>query len=156
MKNIPNDMFFAWVESEIAAGRSVRFRLKGVSMFPLLRSQKDEVVLAPCRAEELRVRDVVLFRYKGKHLLHRIIHIDNEKLSLQGDGSYIAKETCLREEVVGKMQALVRPSGKVIEVTNWRWKCASRLWPKSGLLRSLLLRFLHFFFDRPTKASKQA
>ncbi|MBO7232535.1 MAG: hypothetical protein J6V16_05225, partial [Bacteroidales bacterium] len=97
-----------------------------------------------------------LFRYKGKHLLHRIIHIDNDKLSLQGDGSYIAKETCLCEDVVGKMQALVRPSGKVIEVTNWRWKCASRLWPKSGLLRSLLLRFLHFFFDRPTKASKQA
>ena len=70
MKNIPNDMFFAWVESEIAAGRSVRFQLKGISMFPLLRNQKDEVVLVPCRAEELRVRDVVLFRYKGKHLLH--------------------------------------------------------------------------------------
>ena len=36
MKCIPNDVFFAWVESEIAEGRTVRFRLKGNSMFPLL------------------------------------------------------------------------------------------------------------------------
>ena len=33
MKCIPNDVFFAWVESEIAEGHSVRFRLKGQSMF---------------------------------------------------------------------------------------------------------------------------
>ena len=41
MKCIPNDVFFAWVESEIAEGHSVRFRLKGQSMFPLLRNERD-------------------------------------------------------------------------------------------------------------------
>ena len=51
MMQIPNDLFFAWVESEIADGRSVQFRLKGVSMFPLIRNGKDEVMLRPCSAE---------------------------------------------------------------------------------------------------------
>lgn len=45
MKIVANDTFFAWVEAEIAAGRPVRFRLKGNSMFPLLRNGKDVVVL---------------------------------------------------------------------------------------------------------------
>lgn len=37
MRKIPNELFFSRVEAEIAGGRPVRFRLKGWSMFPLLR-----------------------------------------------------------------------------------------------------------------------
>ena len=54
MKQIPNDFFFSWVEKEIAEGRNVRFRLKGNSMFPLLRDGRDVVVLYPCTEDELR------------------------------------------------------------------------------------------------------
>lgn len=64
MKCIPNDVFFAWVESEIAEGHSVRFRLKGQSMFPLLRNERDEVVLYPCHENELRPMDVVFSAIK--------------------------------------------------------------------------------------------
>jgi hypothetical protein len=49
MKPIPNNLFFLWVEQEIADGRSVRFRLKGTSMLPLLRGDKDEIILHPCK-----------------------------------------------------------------------------------------------------------
>ena len=59
MKQIPNELFFAWVESEIADGRSVRFRLKGNSMFPLLRNGKDDVILYSCQIDELKPMDVV-------------------------------------------------------------------------------------------------
>ena len=38
MKKVDNDIFFAWVESEIEAGHAVRFRLKGNSMYPPNRS----------------------------------------------------------------------------------------------------------------------
>ena len=40
MRKIPNELFFSRVEAEIAGGRPVRFRLKGWSMFPLLRDRK--------------------------------------------------------------------------------------------------------------------
>ena len=92
MKQIPNELFFAWIEKEIAEGRSVQFRLKGYSMFPLLRNECDEVVLTPCQENELRPMDVVLFRYQGKHVLHRIIRREGSKLYIQGDGSFVAKK----------------------------------------------------------------
>ena len=47
MKQIPNDQFFSWIETEIATGHSVQFRLKGYSMFPLLRNKQDKVILYP-------------------------------------------------------------------------------------------------------------
>ena len=143
MKQISNDMFFAWVESEIADGRSVQFRLKGVSMFPLIRNGKDEVVLHPCSAEELRPMDVVLFKYKGTHLLHRIIHRDGDRLLIQGDGSYVAQEQCTTDAVIGKVKAIVRPSGKVVSVDSWRWRFPSWVWRNLGVLRNPLLRILH-------------
>ena len=143
MKQIPNDLFFSWVETEIAEGRSVRFRLKGVSMFPLIRGGKDEVVLRPCSAEELRPMDVVLFKYKGTHLLHRIIHRDGDRLLIQGDGSFVAQEQCTTDTVIGKVRAIVRPSGKVISVESWRWRFPSWIWRNLGVLRNPLLRILH-------------
>lgn len=114
MKQIPNDLFFEWVESEIAQGRSVQIRLKGVSMYPLLREGKDEVILAACPSEELRPMDVVLFRYHGVHVLHRIIRRDGEMLTMQGDGSFSARETCAVEDVIGRVTNVIRPSDKVI------------------------------------------
>ena len=143
MKQISNDMFFAWVESEIADGRSVQFRLKGVSMFPLIRNGKDEVVLHPCSAKELRPMDVVLFKYKGTHLLHRIIHRDGDRLLIQGDGSYVAQEQCTTDAVIGKVKAIVRPSGNVVSVDSWRWRFPSWVWRNLGVLRNPLLRILH-------------
>lgn len=145
MKQIPNEVFFAWAEDEIAHGRSVRFRLKGDSMFPLLRNDRDEVVLYPCAEEELKPMDVVLFRYRGRHLLHRIIRKDGNRLLIQGDGSYVAKEECQVCDVIGKVHAVVRPSGKMIAVDNWRWRLPSYLWKMVGPLRGTLLRVLRFF-----------
>ena len=142
MKQIPNDLFFAWAEDEISNGRSVRFRLKGDSMFPLLRNGRDEVVLCPCTEEELNPMDVVLFRYKGRHLLHRIIRRDGNRLLIQGDGSYVAKEECCTGDAIGRVQAIVRPSGKTIAVDEWRWRLPSSLWQQVGFLRSPLLRML--------------
>ena len=142
MKQIPNELFFAWIEKEIAEGRSVQFRLKGFSMFPLLRNERDEVVLSPCQENELRPMDVVLFRYQGKHVLHRIIRREGSKLYIQGDGSFVAKEECLTSDVVGKVCIVVRPSGKHIDVNSWQWRLPSTMWRRTGIFRKLFLRVL--------------
>lgn len=142
MKQIPNEVFFAWVESEIAEGHSVRFRLKGQSMFPLLRNERDEVVLYPCSAEELRPMDVVLFRYQGRHVLHRILRREGERLFLRGDGSYVAREECTVADVVGKVREIARPS-HVVSVNDWQWRLPSRVWCGLGVFRTPCLRVLH-------------
>lgn len=146
MKIVANNTFFAWVEAEIAADRSVRFRLKGNSMFPLLRNGKDVVVIAKCSPESLKPMDVVLFRYKGKHLLHRIIRREGDQLLIQGDGSMVAMEQCSVVDVVGKVIQVCRPSGRVIPVDSWKWTLPSRLWRGSGFLRKWMLKVAHRLF----------
>ena len=142
MKIIPNEQFFSMIESEIAEGRPVRFRLVGDSMYPLLRSGKDDVVLHPCTKEELQPMDIILFRFNGRHLLHRIIRIDGERLHIQGDGSIAATEECLKGDVIGKVHEVIRPGGKTISVNDRSWRLSSTLWRSLGPLRSLLLRVI--------------
>lgn len=146
MKQIPNDLFFNWVEGEIAQGRSVQFLLKGVSMYPLIRGGKDKIVLSPCSPGELRPMDVVLFRYRGQHLLHRIKRRDGDLLTIKGDGSYVAMEVCNVFDVIGRVQAVIRPSGKEIPVVSWKWKLPSFIWNKMGILRNPILKILHHMF----------
>ena len=60
---LPNQLFFAEVEAMLSEGREVQIRMKGHSMRPLLRSERDQVVLTPCTdPARLRPGDVVLFR----------------------------------------------------------------------------------------------
>ena len=142
MRKIPNELFFSRVEAEIAGGRPVRFRLKGWSMFPLLRDGRDEVVLYPCTEDELQTMDVVLFRYNGRHVLHRIIRREGTRLYIRGDGSFVAREQCTVADVVGKVRFVIRPSGKVLSVSSWRWRLPGMLWSRMGIFRNPLLRIL--------------
>ena len=151
MKKVANNVFFSWLEEEIAQGKPVRFRLKGHSMFPLLRNGKDEVILEKCFPENLKPMDVVLFRYRGKHVLHRIIRREGERLLIQGDGSIVAKEECTVDDVVGKVVQICRPSGKEIPVGSWQWTIPSRVWRGLGFLRIWLLRVAYRLFFRPVK-----
>ena len=130
---------------------AVILRLKGNSMFPLLRNGKDVVVLGKCPAESLQPMDVVLFRYRGKHVLHRIIRREGERLLIQGDGSIVAKEECTVDDVVGKVVQICRPSGKEIPVGSWQWTIPSRVWRGLGFLRIWLLRVAYRLFLRPVK-----
>ena len=82
----PHDQFFALVEKELEEGKTVKIRLKGNSMFPLLRSGRDSVILEKSPAHSLKPMDVVLFRYYGNFILHRIIKREGMRLLLQGDG----------------------------------------------------------------------
>lgn len=142
MRKIPNELFFSRVEAEIAGGHPVKFRLKGWSMFPLLRDGRDEVVLYPCTEDELQPMDVVLFRYNGRHVLHRIIRREGARLYIRGDGSFVAREQCTVADVVGKVRFVIRPSGKVLSVSSWRWRLPGMLWSRMGIFRNPLLRIL--------------
>lgn len=149
MKKVSNDVFFAWVEEEIAQGKPVRFRLKGNSMFPLLRNMKDSVILEKCSMHDLKPMDVVLFRYRGTHVLHRIIQRTGDDLLIQGDGSIVAMEQCTVNDVVGKVTGICRPFGKIVSVENWKWKLSSRLWRTSNSMRKFLLRVAYKLFLKP-------
>ena len=100
-------------------------------------------MIRPCTEDELHPMDVVLFRYRGKHVLHRILRKEGHRLLLQGDGSYVAREQCTTADVVGKLDEVIRPSGRSVSVTDWQWRLSGRIWRNTGPFRGLLLRVLH-------------
>ena len=148
----PNEQFFALVEKELEEGKTVKIRLKGNSMCPLLRSGRDSVILEKSSSDSLKQMDVVLFRYCGCYILHRIIKRDGVRLLLQGDGVISAVEQCTVDDVVGKVVKVCRSSGKTISVDSWRWVLLSRLWRSSKIMRALLLK-LNSFAVRKTRVA---
>ena len=115
-------------------------------MLPLIRGDKDDVLLSPCKPQDLKAMDVVLFRYQGKHLLHRIIQRDGDNLLIQGDGSVVAQERCTIHDVVGKLEVVIKKNGREIRVESRKWRFNSWLWWKLTPFRYVFLKIYAVIF----------
>lgn len=103
-KKIPNIEALNIIEESIKEGNPVRITVRGNSMSPLLLDGKDAVTLRPFVPDGLKVGDVVLFRYKGAFLLHRIIeikgsNIDGIKIVTKGDALEKTEEAGISDVV---------------------------------------------------------
>lgn len=121
---VPNGLFFAEVEENLAQGRSVIIPLKGYSMRPFLRNQRDNVVLTPIGERELRRGMVLLFRYRGAHILHRYRGTVEGKLRMVGDGNYRLEERVERKDVVALLTRVER-GGRGFDYGSCEWRVRS-------------------------------
>lgn len=126
-KTIPNELFFASVEEMLAEGRSVEMTVKGFSMRPFLRNERDVVVLSPLGERTLRSGMVVLFRYGGKHILHRLRRIEGARLLIEGDGNYRTREVARPEDVVAYVSEVRLEGGRRFRYDTPRWRRRSAL-----------------------------
>lgn len=126
-KVVPNDVMFTEVMRVIDAGGTAVICPKGVSMHPFIREKRDRVVLAePC---DLRKYDVVLAHLEnGRYVLHRIIDVDGEDITLMGDGNIAGVERCSRKDIEAKAECLLR-NGRTIRLDGrmqflkaWAWR----------------------------------
>lgn len=120
-KSMKNDAFFTLLEQELADNFSVRFRVKGVSMQPLLRNNRDEVQLIAYTGQPLIPGDICLFKYQGRHILHRYLRKEGEILCFQGDNVVTHCEYCLPGEVVGVVKSIYR-DGQLLSPYTTRWR----------------------------------
>ena len=125
---LKNDIFFAEVEELLDEGRQVTILVRGNSMLPLLRDGRDKVVLRKANDEDIRKGAVMLFRYRGSHVMHRVTRIEGDVVIFEGDGNYKVQEIALRKDIVAVVEAVVRPSGKRIECSSRRWRFLSFMW----------------------------
>lgn len=108
-KEIPNDILLGAVRDAIREGNSVTILVKGWSMRPFLEHLRDKVILdAP---EELRIGDAVLAEITPGHfVLHRIIEMDGDEITLMGDGNLVGTEHCRKNDVCGVVKQYIRPT----------------------------------------------
>lgn len=125
---LSNELFFAEVEQLISQGESVTITIKGNSMRPWLQNSKHKVIVKPLADSILQCGDIALFRYKGKHILHRVVKIENDKITFSGDGNIDIKEQASKDDVIALVESIITPSGRVIECNSNEWKTKSKLW----------------------------
>ena len=125
---LSNDIFFAEVEELLAEGRQVTITVRGNSMRPLLRDGRDKVVMRKAKDEDIRKGSIMLFRYRGSHVMHRVTKIEGDVVVFEGDGNYKLQEVATRKDIVAVVEAIVRPSGRRIECSSRRWRVLSFMW----------------------------
>ena len=119
-------------------GHTVTINLRGFSMRPFLENDRDKALLT--KAKEIHKGDVVLAETAPKHyVLHRIINIDGDHITLRGDGNLL-EEHCRREDVKGFAIGFYRKGRKTIDKTNsFKWLLYSQLWTSLYPIRRYLL-----------------
>lgn len=117
---------------------SATLTVRGYSMRPFLEDRRDKVILAPPRKPE--IGDVVLAKIaENRYAMHRVIKIENEIYTMQGDGNPTYMSETFREaDIVGIAQAFIR-KGKVITTTSTTWRIYSATWRILKPLRRILL-----------------
>lgn len=104
--------------------------VKGYSMRPFLRSERDVVTLAPLAADApLRRGMVVLFRQQGKHILHRYVGEREGLCVMKGDGNYRIEEVVPRGEVIAYVSAVRLAGGRKIAYRDLCWRVRT-LWSR--------------------------
>ncbi len=101
------------------------YRTKGISMLPLLREDRDLMIVESIHEKALRITDVVLFKRKnGDYVLHRLMWERKGKYIIIGDNLWDAERWISRSQILGVMTAVVR-DGKRMEMNSLKMRCYS-------------------------------
>ena len=110
---LPNEVLLEEVAALLAEGRDVELMTKGTSMLPFIVGGRDSVILRKKACNSLQPGDIVLARRSpGNYVLHRIVAVNEEEVTLRGDGNVSGTETVSVKDILGKVIAVVGPSGK--------------------------------------------
>ena len=123
------------MRERLAAGQSVCFSPKGISMLPMLRQGRDTVTLSPITGK-LKKYDLPLYqRANGKYVLHRIVHV-GETYTCAGDNQVVLEYGLRQEQMIAVVTAYTR-DGKPHSVNSIGYRLYCRLWHHTRLLRRI-------------------
>ena len=110
---------------------------KGTSMLPLLRENRDLMVVRKKGAAKPQKYDAVLYlRDSGEYVLHRILKVYSDSCYIIGDNC-IHGEEVTDDHVLGVLEEIVR-DGKTIRVTDIGYRIFVRVWWAIYPIRVLL------------------
>lgn len=143
-KQMPNEEFLPFVIAELEAveGKTVTLPLRGRSMRPFLEDGRDKALLIATK--DIKIGDAVLAEIsKGHFVLHRVIAIDGERVTLRGDGN-LGNEYCRLSDVKATALGFYRKGRNKADSTSGRkWLIYSWVWMRLYPIRRYLLFALH-------------
>lgn len=145
-----NDTFLPLAISYLDTKESVKIPLKGFSMRPFLESERDFAVLVkPHKPKlyepvlvEMDMINHITNKTEKRWVLHRIIEIEGDKLTLLGDGN-LTPEHCSVSDIRASIKGFYRKGRKELDsISGKKWKVYSFFWIHLRPIRRYLL-FLH-------------
>lgn len=154
VKQLPNEVFLPQVVALINEGHTITLPLRGRSMRPFLEDNRDKALLKA--VDKPQVGDAVLAELcKGHFVLHRIIGIEGEKVTLRGDGNLNSDPECTLADIRAKAIGFYRKGSDRLDSTNGRkWRIYSWWWTRLHPIRRYLLFALYPHIPQMMKGKK--
>lgn len=142
IRMMENEVFLPQVVALLEEGHTVTLPLRGRSMRPFLEDGRDKALLQI--ANTYKKGDAVLAEIsRGHFVLHRIIGIDGDKVTLRGDGN-LGDEHCTLSDLRAKAIGFYRKGHEKLDSTDGRkWRIYSWWWTRLYPIRRYLLFACH-------------
>lgn len=135
---VHNDEFFAQVLARLDEGLTTTIPVKGYSMLPFIRGGKDLVILEKASGDIVK-DDIVLFRYGGRYVLHRVLSTEDGRYDIQGDGVWLGHEYPVREQILAKATCILRAGKRPVDPYSPGQLRLVHAWQRLGWLRRYIL-----------------
>lgn len=134
------DVLFSLAEESMKNGNDVKVKIAGFSMYPLVTSRRDSVLLTKC--EKIKKGDVPLIkREDGSFVLHRVVDIKDGHLKLCGDYEQKAEYPVNPERIIAVAKGFYRKE-KYISCDSKKYKLYTFLWMNTVAIRPVILKIL--------------
>lgn len=122
----------------VGEGIAVTFPVNGRSMLPFIVGGRESVILEKPRPA--KVGDVVLaFVENSRYVIHRVLKIDGESVTLMGDGNLYGVEHCRLQDIKATATHVVSKDGKRRSLDSRPSRRCAALWGKLKPVRKWLL-----------------
>lgn len=130
-------------EEEINEKGKIVFTNVGNSMYPLIRQDKDIMIIEKATGR-LKKYDVPLYkRDDGKYVLHRILKVRKNDYVICGDHCYVKEYGITDTKIIGVLKSVIR-NGKEVKTTDFKYRVYTHLWCDCFYIRAFILRSVNF------------
>ena len=114
-------------EDQLAINGKLIYTNKGDSMMPLIKQDRDLLIIEPVNGR-LKKYDVPLYkRDSGQYVLHRILKVRDSDYFICGDNRLVKEYGITDRHIIGVMKAVVR-KGREVSVSNWKYRLYVHIW----------------------------
>lgn len=99
-KVVKNSIYFEIVETELKQGKDVLIPIRGNSMLPFFKDSQ-RIAIKPFVKSKISKGDVIIARWNGQVILHRLVHRKHNQLHLAGDNNLGLIEKVSEGDVIG-------------------------------------------------------
>lgn len=138
VKQADMETMLSMIAPMIEQGKSVKLTVTGYSMYPLVSSRRDAVMLKKCGS--LKVGDVPLIRRSdGSYILHRIVKEREGAFAVMGDYEIKEEYPVYPEQVIAVATGFYR-KGRYISCDSFLYRAYSVFWRHTRAIRPFLLK----------------